>query len=342
MIWIRTDGNSIIGTGHIMRCLSLAAQLTAAGEEVCFLLADGSPISILDDRKQPYMILNSDYANLEGEMDQLLSLLNKEAPSLLLIDSYFVTESYLRKLTSVVCTAYIDDKYLFAYPVDILINYNIYGNNTEYIKMGISGETKMYMGAGYTPLREEFQNVSYEVRPQVNQVLITTGGADKYNLAGKILETVLDTDFGKQLQYEVVSGPFNKHLQKLKELAVEYKNIHIHQNVKYMSELMKSCDVAITAGGSTMYELCAIGVPILSFSFVDNQERIVQTFARKQVTFYGGDYLILKEAMLTELMEHLDQFIQDRKLRQEYSKREKAVVDGLGAKRLALALCREP
>ena len=117
-----------------------------------------------------------------------------------------------------------------------------------------------------------------------------------------------------------------------------HENVHIHTNVTKMSELMQKCDVAISAAGSTMYELCTVGVPILSFSFVDNQERIVQTFADKGLVHFGGDYVKDGETMVAELTKKLCELIASKELRQCYSEKAELLVDGKGAERIADAL----
>ena len=66
--------------------------------------------------------------------------------------------------------------------------------------------------------------------------------------------------------------------------------IHIHCNVTNMAELMAESEVALSAGGSTLYELCAVGVPVIAFSFAENQERLVQTFVKRGIAQYGGNY----------------------------------------------------
>ncbi len=339
MIWIRADANQNIGTGHVMRCLSIAAALKECGQEVCFLVADEAPAELLQSREQQYMVLHTPYKQLEDELEKLCALVQQEAPELLLIDSYYVTPEYLETLGKVVRTAYVDDKSMFPYPVDVLINYNIYGDMLPYRELAPRAGMEFLLGAGYAPLREEFRNQKYAVREQVEQVLLTTGGSDKYNLAGQLLERVLAEDELRDLQYHVVSGVFNQNLPKLEELQKKYPNVHIHQNVTKMSELMKTCDVAITAGGSTMYELCAIGVPIICFSFVDNQEQIVETFVKKELVCFGGNYLTEREKLMTSVSDALKLLVERRDLRHTYSEKARRLIDGQGARRIAQALC---
>ena len=140
--------------------------------------------------------------------------------------------------------------------------------------------------------------------------------------------------------FHVVSGIFNPHYDELCRMALADDRIRVHRNVSRMSELMKECDIAITAGGSTMYELSAIGVPMISFSFVDNQEKIVETFYQKKITCYGGNYLTEGDLMPGRIVEHMTELMQSRELREHYSSLERHLVDGNGASRIAEELCR--
>lgn len=88
-----------------------------------------------------------------------------------------------------------------------------------------------------------------------------------------------------------------------------------------------------------MYELSAVGVPIICFSFVDNQERIVRGFVREGLVSFGGDYLAQGELMLDEIVCHIKELAADFELRQSFSRRLRRLVDGRGAERIAAALC---
>lgn len=336
MIWIRADANKEIGSGHVMRCLSVAAALKKQGQQVCFILADEGALPLLQERGQAYQILHTAYNDMEQELGQFASLLRSQKPDLLLVDSYFTTEHYLRTVREYVKTVCMDDVPRFAYPVDGIINYNIYGDCLPYEEI-----QQLYLGVAYAPLREQFQGIAYTVRPVVKDVLITTGGSDKYNLAGKILEEVLSGQETAVFTYHVVSGAFNPHYDTLRKLSEVHKNIRLYQNVKDMAALMQQADIAITAGGSTMYELCAVGVPILCFSFVDNQELIVETFAQKGLVYYGGNYLKEQEAFAGNVAAALTALAASKELRQQYSQKEKQLIDGCGAERIATALCEK-
>lgn len=339
MICIRADGGSKIGLGHIMRCISIATAMLDAGEEVCFIMADESAKVFLEDRGLKYHILGTDYRQMESEAEKLIPVLEQENPGLILVDSYQVTENYLRALGEYAPVAYLDDMGKISYPLDVIINYNIFAAPELYQNRWRKVPVPL-LGTEYAPLRPEFQNVEYRVRDKVQAVLITTGGSDKFNLAGRFLDAILERKALQKIDCYVVSGVYNSNLSYLEKRAKEKDNVHICQNVANMCELMKKCDIAVTAGGSTMYELSAVGVPMLCFSFVDNQEQIVRGFEEKNLVAFAGDYLKQHDEMIRTGVEALQQLAEDLEARKSYSRRLREAVDGKGASRIAAALIR--
>lgn len=370
MVVIRADANSKIGMGHVMRCLSVADALLKRGEEVLFVTADDTPVPLLTKKGIPCRVLHTDYADMEAELPKLWEVLRElpeealsrmssqraESPeaalaqknTAILVDSYYVTEKYLAALKERITTIYMDDIYAFSYPVDMLINYNIYGEEMGYEKDTAFADTKLLLGAKYVPLREEFSAGAEQkelsagtenVTPAASGgILITTGGSDSFNLAGQLLTEAMKYDALKEKEYHVVSGSLNPHIGELQALAQEHGNIHIHCNVTNMAELMAESKVALSAGGSTLYELCAMGVPVIAFSFAENQERLVQTFVKRGIAQYGGNYRTDGNKMVQNTIAGLEMLLEDENLRAEYREKARTLVDGKGADRIAEAI----
>lgn len=225
MVVIRADANSKIGMGHVMRCLSVADALLKRGEEVLFVTADDTPVPLLTKKGIPYRVLHTDYADMEAELPKLWNALSElpqglgvpeaalpQRNTFILVDSYYVTEKYLAALKKRITTIYMDDIYAFSYPVDMLINYNIYGEEMGYEKDAAFADTKLLLGANYVPLREEFSaGAGYvqsrkalslgaaNVTPaEEGGILITTGGSDSFNLAGQLLMEAMKYDALKE------------------------------------------------------------------------------------------------------------------------------------------------
>ncbi|MCM1191820.1 MAG: UDP-2,4-diacetamido-2,4,6-trideoxy-beta-L-altropyranose hydrolase [Butyrivibrio sp.] len=339
MIFIRADANERIGTGHVMRCMAIAEALEQRGQQVCFLLADDTGSRLLQDRNREYLVLHTDYASMEEELPRLRQLLQEKKPDFFLADSYCATPEYLREVRKIVPVGLLDDTGLTGYPADVLINYNIFASDALY-DVSEETETRYLLGPAYVPLRREFTEAAYRVRERAERVLITTGGSDTYNLGTKLLKRALAEADTANLQYTVVSGAYNIHFEELQELACGHENVHVCSNVSNMRQLMQESDLAVSAGGSTMYELSAVGVPVICFSFVDNQKRIVQGFAERGLVCFGGDYSAMGESLPEEIVYHMGRLAADYKLRKSCSQRLRKLVDGRGALRIAGELCR--
>lgn len=351
VIYFRTDGNEEIATGHIMRCLSIARACAALQTECCFLVSDETSLSLLHERfafpnEFPVRCLHSDYKNMEAELPALQSII-KEA-LWLFIDSYFVTPSYLSELQNCCRTAYLDDMLAFPYPVDLVVNYDIDEKEEPSCYRNIS---RRLIGAAYTPLREQFQNAVCQIHPEVHNILISTGGTDACNAAGQVLEHIFTLqDSGdmtpsdtvlQKCHYHVLTSRLNSHYQELKQLASQYPTIHIHENVQDMAALMQSCDVAVSAGGTTLYELCAVGVPSISFVTADNQLNAAKTFAGQGIIPYAGDIRISRDGVIGTAIAFLNENIQSYEKRQKSSLCMRAFIDGNGSARIARALTEQ-
>lgn len=345
MLYIRVDANPIIATGHVMRCLSIAKEVVKLGENVTFLTADQQAKDLIESNGFSSICLSTEWNNLDGEIDKIISFIQKEKIKQILIDSYYVTENYLMKVGKYTRILYIDDLAMFPYPVDTVINYNNYAKKLNY-HVGVDTEkrnTKYLLGCSYAPLREEFQNIVCKPRMEIQHVLVTTGGSDSYHIASKFLsyivkkkdETSIEDTMFKTLQFHVVVGRFNKDKKVLVELAEQYPQINLYFNVMNMAEIMQRCDLAITAGGSTMYELCACGVPMITYAFADNQLQGVEGFEKLGVGKYCGDVRSGEENLWSNIEDAIRSYMSEYGHRMNVIDKMKELVDGKGAIRLA-------
>lgn len=332
MIGIRVDANQIVATGHLMRCLSIAKEFS---NDCLFITADTSADYIIKDNGFNHVCLNSQYNNLDSEIPKLIKVIHENNIDKLLIDSYYVSQPYLQILTNKIKTIYIDDMNAFIYPVSALINYSPYYDLFDYKKLYKNQNIKFLLGCDYVPLRQEFQDINIKKIDNIKKILITSGGTDNFNFAGNFLEQIINKNLFRDIEFHIVVGLFNKHKDMLYSLELNYNNIILHENVEKMSELMRLCDVAITAGGSTMYELCACSIPSISFSFADNQLYGVKRFDEMEVIKYAGDIRNGEEVLFKNIVALLQSYMNNPQNLFGQSLRMKEMVDGNGAKRLA-------
>ncbi|MDO5154443.1 MAG: UDP-2,4-diacetamido-2,4,6-trideoxy-beta-L-altropyranose hydrolase [Eubacteriales bacterium] len=336
-IYIRADGNEMIATGHIMRCLSVANQLKKWNIEVTFLVADDRPRALIESRGFSIDVLNTVWNDLDTETEIICDYVKENQVEILLLDSYFVTKDYLQKLSQCTKIVYIDDLCAFAYSVHTLVNYYVFGDIENYHKKYAEEAVDMphiLIGGSYIPLREEFAYQPFEVREEASKVLITTGGTDQLNVAGNILERVIHDDSCMELDYHVIVGCFNQNKEHLYALSERHSNIYLHENVTNMSEWMRLCDIAISAGGTTLYELGACGIPTICLEIASNQEGAVAWEQRDYMT-YAGNACKNMEVCMKNCLEGLRQYVSDYELRLRRSNRIQELIDGNGARRIA-------
>lgn len=335
MIAIRADANEMIGTGHVMRCLSIAQKMRLIGNGVCFITADNCSRPMIENQGFEVICLDSVWDHLNSETDKLIEVIRFRNIKVILIDSYFVTFSYLSEIQKNTRVAYIDDVHEFAYPVDLLINYNVYADQIHYSSI-YSGEgiPKFALGCKYAPLREEFCDVKKQINQAASKILITTGGTDRYNVTGALIECFKSKSDFLNYDFYFVLGRFNQNIDWLKEAYGEYKNIHFLINISDMDHYMKMCDIAITAGGTTTYELCACGIPSIMYTLADNQLEIAKAVSERNLIPLMGDVRKNLGECVENIHSQLRILCENYELRRNLSERMQMLCDGRGCERI--------
>lgn len=342
-IGIRVDGNKNIGMGHIMRCLSLAKGFRNAGIEVFFLSiyeqgilkirGDGFEVIELSHSVGSYCegFCYGDVKSLENEAEEIISGIKAYNISILFVDSYNVTESYFLKLKPFVRKlCYIDDVNKFPYPVDMLINGNITGEFLHY--KGYFKDEIMLLGLNYNLIRDEFKELPLRtINRDIKEIMITTGGSDPFDLSIRLAEIILSDSTFVGIRVNIVAGNGFTNREQLRNLSRKNTRVMIYENVSKMSEIMQKSEIAISAGGSTLYELCACGTPTLAFIVAENQKEIVDMLCEKGYIQSLGWY---NEFSDEEFLHKLKLLCEDREKRESYSKKMQKLVDGEGVNRV--------
>lgn len=329
-IYIRVDMNEVIATGHVMRCLSIADAAREQGKETVFITADEKPVEMLGSRGYKPVVLHTDWKNMEGELDILLSLIQDKGIKKLLVDSYQVTENYLKKLEAYAEVFYLDDLDAFEYPVSNVICYANYYSQLSY--GNYRGNTKFYLGTSYMPIRKVFQNCPpKQIKKNIENIMILSGGSDNFNM----LENITALFKNSTVQVDIICGAFYPDFQGLRNKFAEYPNLHFYQNVSNLEEFMEKADLAISAGGTTLYELSAKGTPAISYSFADNQLKNVKQFDEEGLIAYAGD--VRYDDVYGNIYQLYKKY-EKQELRKKYSRNMQQVMDGKGAARIAALL----
>jgi UDP-2,4-diacetamido-2,4,6-trideoxy-beta-L-altropyranose hydrolase len=337
---IRADANFNIGTGHVMRCLALAQAWRDRGGDATFLgqhqsdslrqriSSEGFALVVVE-RPHP------DPADLIQVLELLRSIEKSKNGQWLVLDGYQFGPEYQKPIRESGFKLLVMDDYNHqsSYHADIVLNQNV---GSEHFQYACDPDTVLLLGTKYVLLRKEFLAWKEKIRavPKVaGKILVTLGGADPDNFMLMVIQALKLVNI-TGLEAKIVVGPTNPHVEKLeREIQCDRTEEQAFQIVQggNMPELMSWADIAVSAGGSTCWELAFMGVPFLSIVLADNQVPIASGLDEFGATVNLGWYTDLSER---ELASHLACIIPHQELRSSMSKKGLQLVDGLGAKRV--------
>lgn len=348
-IIFRADANANIGQGHVMRCLSIADSFKEAGHFCMFVCADEIGVSMAENRGYETFYLKSDYSKTMEEIPKLTKIIEKEKPDVIIMDGYFFSNEYFKSVKNICresieenkcLSVYLDDVYSFAYDVDLVINYNVYASKERYEALYSKEISKPFfvLGPKYAPLRSEFAKESKDVKEKqipdtAKNVMISVGGADPLHLAIDFVRYIVKDEELKDVQFKFVLGKMEKDIEEIKRIAASTNNITVNVNVPNMKEMIEKADVAVSAAGSTQYEICACKTPCICFSMADNQVEGAKKFDEIGAFIYASDARDNK-SFSENLFKMIKDLSKDKDKRKAMSDISGKLVDGLGAGRI--------
>ena len=333
MIFIRADSNPTIASGHIMRCLALAKEMITAGEDVCFLIADENPAPVLTEAGLDYIVLHSDWQNLSTDVNKVKTLLQKENSPTLLIDTYSITKEYVDSLNPYAKIVYLGSKPEFLGDLDLLINYST-DIDYDFYNRSYSKRTSLLLGPAYAPLREEFQNSEKKYCERIKRILLTTGNTDKDHMVGAVLATLLPLIEGTDIVIDTIIGRMYDDKDYLHIIYDNNDHVCFHENVKSMSSLMKNCDLAISANGTTVYEMSAIGLPTITFAMVSEQIRSAEALSKLGAVYYCGRSFEDQEQCLELIYNRVSYYLEHNDEMLKLAQKAQNLIDGNGCKKI--------
>lgn len=333
-IGVRVDGGKKIGMGHIQRCLALAVQLKKERNTVIFLIRKNKETREIIERKKFEVIELKSDINLKEDLKNTIKIIKSLGINILITDSYKFDGNYLGNIRKNVSSLVsIDDLAKIYFFSDIVINQNIHASNLKYRSLE---DTEFLLGPKYALLRKEFAGVEKKrINKKVKNILITTGGADLFGLTLKALNAL--GGIKETFDITVVVGPFFKNADEIKSIIGKMnKKVNLVINPQDMKELMLSSDLAITSGGTTLYELAATGTPAIVFCAADNQKGSIRGMSRigTIINVGRGDHFS-KKNFQKEVKKLIPNFL----LRKQMSEKGQKLVDGRGSMRCAKRIC---
>ena len=254
-----------------------------------------------------------------------------------ILDTYEIDDSYISNLRSpnnhvLVC---YDDNGLYNYDCDVLINANFHAKNINFRFSGTS--PKLFLGAKYALLRHEFQELdSAVIKNKATRIFVCFGGADTRLFTPFVLKSLLTLARNGTIQITVVLGAYTTCDNEVNALAsLSENNAVVFKNPPNMATIMRSCDIAITAAGSMVYELASIGIPTLLITQAENQRLIAKYVHENGLMKWLGDW---DSVTSKQLIEEVISLLNDITRRQQESDKLTKTVNKNGANQLASAI----
>lgn len=293
---IRADGDSKIGTGHIMRCIALAQGWQDQGGEVTFISRCES-VSLKERiQSEGFGFIGLDHVCPDSsDLGNTLSILNNggaDRKDWLVLDGYHFTPDYQKAIRDAgIHLLVIDDmNHLPHYHADILLNQNIHAPDLHY---HCDEDTTLLLGTRYVLLRREFlkyREFKRQIPDRAKNILVTLGGADPNNVTLKVIEALILLDEA-DISVRIIIGPANPHQEILrKAIASAHFEVELLINPLNVPELMAWADMAISAGGSTCWELAFMGVPMITFILAENQIPVAEGIAKEGFAINLGGF----------------------------------------------------
>lgn len=349
-IAFRVDASSQIGTGHFMRCLTLADALKQRGAQIRFvsrhlpehlrgmLAAKGHEFALLDGAKNDAASDELAHARWLGvsqvqDASDSIRALTDGAWDWLIVDHYALDsrwESMLRQTARKILA--IDDIADRQHDCDILLDQNLYADMETRYTGKVPMPCQTLLGPHYALLRDEFRKLHEQVKPRtgpVKRVLIFFGGVDADNYTGRSIESL--SNFGvPDLHVDVVIGAQHPCREQIKAACAQHGFI-CHVQTDKMAELMAAADLAIGGGGSASWERCCLGLPALLVALADNQINIAKALDLFGAGIYVGT---LKTVSVTIMRSAIVSLISTQDQLKVLSKKAYSLVDGLGVARV--------
>lgn len=332
---IRADANSTIGSGHVMRCLALAQEWKARGGDVTFALGDGAGAiaqRLLDEGMEVTRVTSVPGSGEDARETSKLA----RSFDWLVLDGYGFGAAFQHTVSQAGTPFLVLDDYGHAdhYYAALLLNQNISASDASY--PSVEPGTQLLMGTRYSMLRTEFRTATYEPPTfPPRRLLVTMGGGDPDNVTGTVIQALNHLDL-EEAVVTVLSGGNNVHYDDIQErLSASPFESRLIRNAQDMPGLIAESDFAVSAGGSTCWELALMGRPNLIVSLAVNQNGIAQGLDAAGVSLHAGWF---NEVTDESLAEQLAPLLKDSEKLSEMSRRGRDLVDGNGASRVADAM----
>lgn len=353
-VFIRADASLQMGTGHVMRCMTLARALRQLGITVSFVSREipGHLCDFVEDEgfavcRLPYdgamamaMPERSDYARwlettpVQDAVETGLAIAAANLPvDWLVVDHYTLDwnwERAMRRFTRNIMV--IDDLANRHHDCELLLDQNLYENMKTRYDGRIPPHTVKLLGPEFALLRPDFSELRRHARArkgEIKRILIFFGGCDLSNETSKAIEAVA-LNRRAEIMADVVIGANNPNREAIEAAAVRLPFVKCHFNVRNMAKLMVEADMCIGAAGGTTWERCCLGLPAMVVTVADNQVAATRCMHEKDVLYFIGEH---SRVSVKNIAEAIDLFCGKPDLVRRYSANSMSLLDGMGVQK---------
>lgn len=358
----RTDASLDIGTGHVMRCLTLADVLKSGGARCHFICREhpGNLIEQIRQRGYPVVGLakgaavcapgSFSEANRRGYETWLGADWATDAAQTKvgvgdtmvdwIIADHYAIDARWEKTLRLMCRKLmvIDDLADRSHDCDLLLDQNL-GRDVRDYSERVPMKCTVLAGPNYALLRPEFPaQREYSLRrraiPKLKHLLIAMGGVDQVDATSQVLEAMKNCALPEDTRITIVMGPHAPWLKRVQFLAEQLPHsIEVKVNVQNMAQLMADSDLAIGAAGSTSWERCCLGLPSIIGVLATNQKSIANS-----LHLAGAAKIFCIDAGVETLRELIDHVFGDSINLAEMIASAANVTDGCGTGRVVSKL----
>ena len=347
---IRTDASFQIGSGHVMRCLTLAHKLREYDVTSVFACVEhrGNMIGQIEQSGFETITLSTDQRVDSGgklahgswlggswrfDAEQLVGAISKSDWDWLIVDHYALDrrwEQILRPFVRHVLA--IDDLADRQHDCDLLLDQNfVVGFEERYSELVPASCIKL-LGPRYALLQSEYSTLRARTPYRFGKplrLMVYFGAGDQYNLTEIAISAFLASG-NENLFLDVVVNSTHPNVVNIRARAHENDRITLHENLPSLAPLIMKCDLAIGAGGTTSWERCCLGLPSIVVTVAENQRPIAEALHDAGIFRWVGHY---DDVSTSDLRRAIDAVVAEAEL-EPWSKRCSRLLDGRGASRV--------
>lgn len=302
-VLLRADASVQIGSGHIMRCLTLAQALRQQGAECHFVCQQSEGNLILVIEQLGFTVIPLDN-NIDSER---IDAIKTQAAlytdyQLLIVDHYQLGLEYCQLLRShCQYVLVIDDLANRQHDCDVLLDQNLLANASGRYNHLVPAHCIQLLGPGYALLRDEFYQTKSQPLPQ--HILVSFGGSDEHNLTALAITAIASLKF-QQVTADIVIGANNPWRTELEKQIACQPNMQLHVQCNYMAALMQKAQLMLGAGGASHWERCISRLPGLIVTVAENQQATTAHLHQLGACIWLGQAADMSEQLIAEKLRY--------------------------------------